>query len=102
MSVQLEAVAEATPKNSADPKPSKVLRYEMSFCGSIKAVVLSRPEPVDQMPSAPVPAAAVDPACGLVRLGKASPVTVGVDAAAGALADVAALADVGALAATSR
>jgi hypothetical protein len=74
-----------------------VLRYEMLFCGSIKAVVLSVPEPVDQIPMGPVPVAAVEPACGLVRLGSASPVTAGVDAAAGALAVAGALAAAGEL-----
>jgi hypothetical protein len=67
----------------------------MLFCGSMKAVVLSAPEAVDQIPSGPEPVAAVDPVCGLVRLGNASPVTVGVEAASGELAVEGALAAAG-------
>ena len=47
------------------------------------------------MPSGPEPVAAVDPACGLARLGNASPVTAGEDADTGAEADVGELAAVG-------
>jgi len=39
-----------------------------------------------QIPSKPLPVAAVEPAWGALRLGSASPVTAGADAAAGALA----------------
>src|SRR5579859_4800824 len=46
-----------------------------------------------QMPSEPLPVAAVEPACGAVRLGSASPVKAGADAAAGALAVAGVLAD---------
>jgi hypothetical protein len=63
-----------------------VLRYEMLFCASMKAVVLSPLTFAVQIPCRPLPVAAVEPACGLVRLGSVSPLTVGVDAADGALA----------------
>ncbi len=39
-----------------------------------------------QIPSTPLPAAAVEPACGLVRLGSCSPLRAGAEACAGALA----------------
>jgi hypothetical protein len=42
-----------------------------------------------QMPSKPFPVAAVEPACGDVRLGSDSPATTGADEGAGALAPVA-------------
>ncbi|MBB4512092.1 hypothetical protein [Paraburkholderia fungorum] len=51
-----------------------------------------------QMPSEPLPVAAVEPACGALRLGSASPVKAGADAGAGAEAGVAAGVDAGAAA----
>jgi hypothetical protein len=49
------------------------------------------------MPIGPEPVSAVDPVCGLVRLGSASPAMMGVDAAVGALAAEGVLAADGAL-----
>lgn len=60
----------------------------MLFAGSTMAVV-REDEEVVQMPSKPLPVAAVEPACGDVRLGRDSPATTGADEGAGALALVA-------------
>ena len=51
--------------------------------------VVREDEEVVQMPSKPLPVAAVEPACGDVRLGSDSPATTGADDGAGALALVA-------------
>jgi len=85
----------STPKNSDMAIVAMVLRYEMSFCGSIKAVVLFRDDDADQIPVRPLPVAAVEPGCGLLRLGRDSPLTAGVEAGVGALAAAGALAVVG-------
>ena len=65
----------------------------MLFDGSIRAVRRDVDDCCVQIPSKPFPVAAVEPACGALRLGSASPVTAGVDAAAGADAVTGALAE---------
>jgi hypothetical protein len=66
----------------------RALTYETLFCGSMRAIVLSTLDESDQIPATPLPVAAVEPVCGLLRLGGVSPrtVAVGVDVAAGELA----------------
>jgi hypothetical protein len=48
--------------------------------------VIPTPDGVVQIPSRPLPVAAVEPAWGLVRLGSCSPLTAGVEAPVGELA----------------
>ena len=65
----------------------------MLFDGSTMAVRRDVDDCCVQIPSKPLPVAAVEPVCGALRLGSASPVTTGVDAAAGADAATGALAE---------
>src|SRR5471030_487360 len=65
----------------------------MLFDGSTRAVRRDVDDCCVQIPSKPLPVAAVEPVCGVLRLGSASPVTTGVDAAAGADAVTGALAE---------
>jgi len=64
----------------------------MLFDGSIRAVTRDVDDCCVQIPSKPLPVAAVEPACGALRLGSASPVTAGIDAPPGADAATASLA----------
>ena len=70
----------------------------MLFDGSIRAVTRDVDDCCVQIPSKPLPVAAVEPACGALRLGSASPVTAGIDAPPGADAATGADATAGALA----
>jgi len=70
----------------------------MLFDGSIRAVRRDVDDCCVQIPSKPLPVAAVEPACGALRLGSASPVTAGADAGTGADATAGADAAAGALA----
>ena len=65
----------------------------MLFAGSTSAITRDVDDDCVQIPSKPLPVTAVEPACGAVRLGSASPVTADVDAAAGADAAAGVLAD---------
>jgi len=70
----------------------------MLFDGSIRAVRRDVDDCCVQIPSKPLPVAAVEPACGALKLGSASPVTAGADAGTGADATAGADAAAGALA----